>query len=555
MTTEGCWAQPAFAHLGRIQHDLAVTNLRDLFAHHPGRTDRFSVDAARWHFDYSRHLVTDDVVATLCDLARQCGVGEHTAAMFGGATVNTTEQRAALHAALRLPATASVEINGEDAVAQIHGVLADMARFADAVRNGTWTGATGKRIRHVVNVGIGGSDLGPAMATSALAPFADPAITVDFVSNVDDHDLREVLARVDPAATLFIVVSKTFTTVETMTNARSARAWLVDHLGDVSVVGRHMVAVSANAGAVAAFGIDPDNMFDMWDWVGGRYSVASAVGLAVMVAIGPDRHADLLAGMHAMDTHFLTAPFEANLPVLMGMLGVWYRNLWGWPTTAVMPYDARLARFPAYLQQLSMESLGKSVTVSGQPVPGDTGPVVWGEPGTNGQHSFFQLLHQGTTVVPVDFIVVARGASDVGDHRRLLVANALAQSAALAFGRTATEVAATGTPAGLVAHRVMPGNRPSGVLWTDELTPFTLGSLVALYEHAVFTEAVVWGINPFDQWGVELGKELAGGIAEALAGGPTDNLDASTVALVDRYRRAHGDGGGDGSGPAPADSV
>jgi glucose-6-phosphate isomerase len=535
MSTPQLRHQPAYSAVADHHAAIAGMSLRTMFADDPDRSANFGMQGCGWHLDVSRNLITSDTLALLFSLAQQCGLPDRITDMFAGAPVNTTEGRAALHVALRMPRNERLVVDGVDVVAQVHEVLDHMASFATAVRSGTWTGFTGHKVRHVVNIGIGGSDLGPVMACGALAPYADSDISMHFVSNVDDNDLGGVLRTVDPACTLFIVASKSFTTSETMANARSARRWLVEALGDEAAVARHMVAVSTNAEAVAAFGIDTGNMFGFWDWVGGRYSLASAIGLSTMIAVGPDNHADMLAGMHAMDEHFRTEAWPGNLPVVMGMLGVWYRNFFHADTTGVMPYDARLARFPAYVQQLAMESNGKRVTVDGDAVDHATAAVVWGEPGTNGQHSFFQLLHQGTMLVPVDFIVVANSPHPMGSHRDLLVANALAQSAALAFGRTADEVADAGTRADLVAHKVMPGNRPSNMLMAAELTPYSLGALVALYEHVVFTQAVVWGVNPFDQWGVELGKDLAGGIAAAINGDDTPQLDPSTAALVSRY--------------------
>jgi len=454
--------------------------------------------------------------------------------MLRGEHVNRTENRPALHVALRMPRGRSLVVDGRDVVRDVHEVLDRMAAFADRVRSGEWRGQTGERIRAVVNIGIGGSDLGPAMAYEALREFSDRELTVRFVSNVDATDLVEKLRGLDPAATLVIVSSKTFTTVETMTNARGARQWLLDGLGgDGAAIAKHVVAVSTNLEAVAEFGIDPANAFGFWDWVGGRYSMDSAIGLSTMVAIGPEGFRDMLAGFHAVDEHFAGAPLERNLPVLMGLLGVWYRDFFGTQTHAVLPYEQYLARFPAYLQQLVMESNGKRVTLDGNPVDAGTAPVVWGEPGTNGQHSFHQLLHQGTVLVPADIIAFARASNPLGEHQDLLLANALAQAQALAFGRTPEELGAGGVPERLVPHKAMPGDRPSTFLLLERLTPFALGSLVALYEHVVFTQGAIWGIDSFDQWGVELGKELAVALAPAVtAGTPDASADGSTARLV-----------------------
>jgi glucose-6-phosphate isomerase len=489
--------------------------------------------------DYSKQRVTEETMALLLAVARRAGVAERRDAMFAGEHINTSEDRAVLHVALRMPAGSRLVVDGQDVVAEVHRVLGRMRAFSERVRGGEWRGHTGRRISAVVNIGIGGSDLGPAMATAALADYASPEITSRFVSNIDPLDLWSKTADLDPAATLFVVSSKTFTTLETLTNARAARQWLLEGLGaGEEAVARHFVAVSTNAKEVAAFGIDPENMFEFWDWVGGRYSFDSAIGLSLMVAIGSERFDELLGGFRAIDEHFATAPFEENLPVIAGMLNVLNRDLLGAQTHAVLPYSERLARFPAYLQQLTMESNGKSVRRDGSPVTLDTGEIVWGEPGTNGQHAFYQLLHQGTTFVPADFIAFANPTHELGDQHDLLAANCFAQSSVLALGRTADEVAAEGTPAHLVAHKVMPGNRPSSTILAPVLSPSTLGQLVALYEHTVFTEGVVWGIDSFDQWGVELGKVMAGRLAPALTGtGEIDaDLDASTAGLVELYR-------------------
>jgi glucose-6-phosphate isomerase len=516
-------------------HHAAVRDrhLRDLFADDPGRVQRLSLEAAGIHADLSKHRVTAETVGLLLDLAAERGVAERRDAMLRGEHVNRTEDRPALHVALRMPRGRSLLVDGVDVVREAHDVLDRMASLADRVRSGEWRGHTGKRMRAVVNIGIGGSDLGPAMAYEALRAYSDRDLTVRFVSNVDATDLVEGLRDLDPAETLVIVSSKTFTTVETMTNAHGARQWLLDALGDEAAVARHVVAVSTNLEAVAAFGIDPSNAFGFWDWVGGRYSMDSAIGLSTMVAIGPERFRELLAGFHALDVHFAEAPLGRNLPVLMGLLGVWYRDFFGAQTHAVLPYEQYLRRFPAYLQQLVMESNGKRVTLEGDRVSVDTAPVVWGEPGTNGQHSFHQLLHQGTALVPVDIVAFASSLNPLGSHHDLLLANALAQAQALAFGRTAEELWAAGVPDDLVPHKEMPGNRPSTFLLMARLTPFALGSLVALYEHVVFTQGVVWGIDSFDQWGVELGKELAQRLAPAVAEAQGDaGLDPSTQALL-----------------------
>ncbi len=531
--------RPAFRALEAHHAELAGRHLRQLFADDPGRGERLTAEGAGVHLDYSKNRVTDETVALLVELAEQSGLAGRRAAMFSGERINVSEGRSVLHVALRMPKGASLVVDGRDVVADVHEVLDHMARFADDVRSGSWLGHTGRPIRNVVNIGIGGSDLGPVMAYEALRPFSRRDLVFRFVSNVDGTDVVEATRDLDPEATLFIVSSKTFTTAETLENARSARAWLLDRLGDEAAVARHFVAISTNAEGVAQFGIDPANMFGFWDWVGGRYSMDSAIGLSTMLAIGPGHFGELLAGFHAMDEHFAEAPLAANVPALLGLLAVWYRDLFGCQSIAVLPYDQYLKRFPAYLQQLAMESNGKHVTLGGEHVDADTGPVYWGEPGTNGQHSFYQLLHQGTTIVPVDLIAVARSQNPLGPHHDMLVSNVLAQAEALAFGRTADEVRAEGVPEAVVPHKVMEGNRPSNLLMVDELTPFALGSLVACYEHAVFTAGVVWGIDSFDQWGVELGKVLATRIlAELTAAGEPDLAhDSSTSALIRRYRR------------------
>ena len=525
---------PAWQALGRHHGAVRDLRLRDLFAADARRAERLSFEAAGIHADLSKHRITAETVELLLALARERRVAEHRDAMLRGEHVNRTENRPAFHVALRMPRGRSLVVDGRDVVRDVHEVLDRMAAFADRVRSGEWRGRTGERIRAVVNIGIGGSDLGPAMAYEALRESSDRELTVRFVSNVDATDLVEKLRGLDPAATLVIVSSKTFTTVETMTNARGARQWLLDGLGgDGAAIAKHVVAVSTNLEAVAEFGIDPANAFGFWDWVGGRYSMDSAIGLSTMVAIGPEGFHDMLAGFHAVDEHFAGAPLERNLPVLMGLLGVWYRDFFGTQTHAVLPYEQYLARFPAYLQQLVMESNGKRVTLDGDPVDAGTAPVVWGEPGTNGQHSFHQLLHQGTVLVPADIIAFARASNPLGEHQDLLLANALAQAQALAFGRTPEELRAGGVPERLVPHKAMPGDRPSTFLLLERLTPFALGSLVALYEHVVFTQGAIWGIDSFDQWGVELGKELAVALAPAVtAGTPDASADGSTARLV-----------------------
>ena len=523
---------------------LAGVHLRDLFAAEPGRGEALTLEAGDVYLDYSKNRLTGETVRLLCAVAERAGLAGAIDAMFAGRRLNVTEDRAVLHVALRAAPGESFSVDGVDVVPDVHAVLDRMAGFCDEVRSGAWRGATGAPIRDVVNIGIGGSDLGPAMAYEALRPWSDPARRFRFVSNIDGADLAEALSGLDPATTLFVVCSKTFTTLETLTNAASARAWLVGRLGEEAVA-RHFVAVSTNSAKVAEFGIDPANMFGFWDWVGGRYSFDSAVGLSLMLAIGPGHFRDMLTGFRTMDTHFRGAPFERNMPVLLGLIGCWYSNFFDAETSAVLPYSHDLRRFPAYLQQLDMESNGKSVDRDGRPVRLQTGPVVWGEPGTNGQHAFFQLLHQGTRLVPADFIGFARPARPDGArparHHHLLMANFVAQTEALAFGKAAEEVAAEGVPAPLVPHRTFPGNRPTNTILAPELTPSVLGQLVALYEHKVFTQGVVWNVNSFDQWGVELGKVLAGRIAAELDGDGDDAAtaahDSSTASLLRRYRR------------------
>jgi glucose-6-phosphate isomerase len=527
-------------HFESIRH----RHLRQLFAEDPDRGTKMTVTAADLYLDYSKHRATDETLSALMALARRAGVEEHRDAMFAGRHINTTEDRAVLHVVLRMPRGARLEVDGQDVVAGVHQVLDRMGEVAESIRSGQWTGYTGRRISAVVNIGIGGSDLGPAMAYEALRDYAIPDIECRFVSNIDPVDLYHKTHDLDPATTLFVVSSKTFTTLETLTNAAAARRWLLDGLGTgEEAVAHHFVAVSTNEVAVKEFGIDPANMFGFWDWVGGRYSYDSAIGFSLMVAIGPGAFADMLAGFHAMDEHFAHAPLEANMPVIQGMLNVWYNNLFGAETHAVLPYSQRLARFPAYLQQLTMESNGKSVRRDGSPVSGQTGEIFWGEPGTNGQHAFYQLIHQGTKLIPADFVGFAESTQEAGQQQDLLMSNCFAQTKALAFGRTAAEVAADGTPPDVVAHKVMPGNHPSSTILAPKLTPSVLGQLVALYEHTVFTEGTIWGIDSFDQWGVELGKVMAKQLAPSLSDPGAPDLggqDGSTAALVRRYRALRG---------------
>ncbi len=530
--------RPAFQALETHQHALADVHLRELFAADPARGTRLTAEAAGLYLDYSKHRVTDETLGLLIQLAEESGLRERIDAMFRGDRINVTENRAVLHTALRLPRNATLVVDGQDVVAEAHEVLDRMGAFADRVRSGDWLGHTGKRIVNVVNIGIGGSDLGPVMAYEALRHYTNRDMTFRFVSNVDGTDISEATRVLDPAETLFIVSSKTFTTLETLTNAHSARAWLLAGLGgDEAAVARHFVAVSTNAAEVETFGIDTANMFGFWDWVGGRYSMDSAIGLSTMLAVGPEEFAALLAGFHELDEHFRTAPFVRNLPVLMGLLAVWYRNFFGAQTVVVLPYDQYLKRFPAYLQQLTMESNGKRVTLEGVEVDYETGAVFWGEPGTNGQHSFYQLIHQGTLLIPCDFIGFSRSLNPLGDHHDILTANLLAQTEALAFGKTAAEVEAEGTAPELVPHRTFPGNRPSSTILAEKLTPRLLGALVALYEHSVFTQGVIWDVDSFDQWGVELGKVLAKRIIPELSSDAAPEHDSSTNALIERYRR------------------
>ncbi len=530
--------RPAWSSLQTESANLQATTLRDLFAADPRRVDQLTFEACGVVADLSKHRVTAGTITDLVALAEQSGLRAHIDAMFAGEHINTSEDRAVLHVALRAPSDDIITTDGANVVPGVHEVLDRMATFANAIRSGAFKGHTGQSISAVVNIGIGGSDLGPVMAYEALRFYSDRRLTMRFVSNVDATDFVEATHDLDPERTLFIISSKTFTTLETMTNAHSARQWLLDSIGDEAAIARHFVAVSTNAEEVAKFGIDTDNMFGFWDWVGGRYSMDSAIGLSTMIAIGPDNFESMLAGFHDMDEHFRTTPFERNLPVLMGLLAVWYRNFFGCQTIAVLPYSQYLKRFPAYLQQLTMESNGKHVTLEGVDVDVDTGAVYWGEPGTNGQHSFYQLLHQGTTMVPVDFIGFAKTNNPLGDHHDILMSNVFAQAQALAFGRSAAEIESEGVPASVVPHKVMPGNRPSTVLLSDLLTPYRLGSLIALYEHNVFTQGAIWGIDSFDQWGVELGKKLAQAIIPQLTStiDPALDHDASTNSLITRYR-------------------
>ncbi len=543
MTPAPLRQRPAWRALEAHAESIGHLHLRELFADDPDRGRRLRAQAAGFYLDYSKNRVTDETMGLLGQLAIESDLAGRRDAMMRGEHVNVSEDRAVLHVALRMPRDASLIVDGVDVVDEVHSVLARMADFATRVRSGQWRGFTGRTIKNVVNIGIGGSDLGPVMAYEALRFYSRRDMTFHFVSNVDSDDFVEAVRDLDAAETLFIVSSKTFTTTETLTNARSARAWLLAQLGDDAAVAKHFVAVSTNAQQVAAFGIDTANMFEFWDWVGGRYSMTSAIGLSTMLAIGPDAHADLLAGFHAMDEHFRLAPFEENLPVLMGLIAVWNRNFLGCPTVGVLPYEQYLKRLPAYLQQLTMESNGKHVTLDGTDVEYDTGPVYWGEPGTNGQHSFYQLIHQGTSIIPVDIIGFARSLNPLGDHHDILSANVFAQAEALAFGKTEAEVRRDAGPEGVVAHRVMEGNRPSNVLLGDVLTPRLLGSLIALYEHSVFTQGTIWGIDSFDQWGVELGKALASAIVPELTGdAPALRHDSSTNALIEHYRALNGRG-------------
>jgi glucose-6-phosphate isomerase len=531
--------RPEWAALQEHYRTIKEVHLRQLFADDPKRGERLTAEAVGLYFGYSKHRITDETIRLLVQLAEACGLRERIEGMFRGDKINLTEDRAVLHVALRAPKGQSIVVDGEDVVPQVHAVLDRMADFANRVRSGAWIGYTGKRIRHVINIGIGGSDLGPVMAYEALKAYSARDMTFRFVSNVDGTDFAEATRDLDPAETLFILSSKTFTTLETMTNAHTARDWSLRALGDPKAVAKHFVAVSTNAAEVAKFGIDTANMFGFWDWVGGRYSMDSAIGLSTMIAIGPEHFRAMLAGFHAMDEHFRTAPFERNLPVLMGLLAIWYNDFFGAQTVAVLPYDQYLKRFPAYLQQLTMESNGKHVTLDGACVDYETGPIFWGEPGTNGQHSFYQLIHQGTKLIPCDFIGFAQTLNRLGQHHDLLMANVFAQTEALAFGKSAAEVKAEGTPDWLVPHRTFEGNRPTSTILAERLTPEALGTLVALYEHSVFTQGAIWHIDSFDQWGVELGKVLASRIIPELesAGEPALAHDSSTNALIRRYRK------------------
>jgi glucose-6-phosphate isomerase len=513
-------------------------HLRTLFELDPGRGERFGLETEGLYLDYSKNRITDETIELLINLANESGLAHQRDRMFRGDHINRSEDRAVLHVALRMPSTSSLVVDGVDVVRDVHAVLERMSQFSRRIRSGEWKGHTGLPIRNVVNIGIGGSDLGPVMAYEALRFYSDRALTFRFVSNVDATDLSEAVRDLNAAETLFIVSSKTFGTLETLTNARSARDWLVGELGDASAVAEHFVAVSTNSEEVSAFGINTTNMFELWDWVGGRYSMDSAIGLSTMIAIGPEQFYEMLAGFHAMDEHFRTAPIEVNMPALLGLLALWNRDFLGFPTVGVMPYDQYLKRLPAYLQQLTMESNGKHVTIEGESVDYPTGAIYWGEPGTNGQHSFFQMMHQGTTIIPVDLIGFAKSLNPIGDHHDILTSNVFAQAEALAFGKTDDEVRAEGTDEHIVAHRVMEGNRPSNVLLAEVLTPRLLGLIIALYEHSVFTQGAIWGIDSFDQWGVELGKVLAAQITPELQAidEPALTHDSSTNALISRYR-------------------
>ena len=532
--------RPAWKALEAHYHQVRELHLRKLFGDDPGRGKRMTAEAVGLYLDYSKNRITDQTLKLLLQLAEESGLRARIDSMFRGEKINLTEKRAVLHVALRAPKGAVIVVDGENVVPQVHAVLDQMANFSGRVRSGAWLGHTGKRIRNVINIGIGGSDLGPVMAYEALKHYSERAMTFRFVSNVDGTDFAEAVQDLDPSETLFIISSKTFTTLETMTNAHTARNWSLAGLGDdEKAVARHFVAVSTNAEGVAKFGIDTANMFEFWDWVGGRYSLDSAIGLSTMLAIGPDNFRAMLDGFHQMDEHFRTTPFAGNLPVLMGLLTVWYNNFFGAQTVAVLPYEQYLKRFPAYLQQLTMESNGKHVTLDGTEVAYQTGPIYWGEPGTNGQHSFYQLIHQGTRLIPCDFIAFGQPLNPLGRHHDILLANVFAQSEALAFGKTAEQVKAEGTPDWLVPHRVFQGNRPSNTILAERLTPETLGKLVALYEHSVFTQGTIWSINSFDQWGVEIGKALAQRIIPEVESQEEPRLghDSSTNTLIQRYRK------------------
>src|SRR5580692_11285176 len=538
MPTTPLRQRPAWKALEQHHHEIGERNLRELFAADPERGERLTAEAAGLYLDYSKNRVTDETLRLLVALAEESGMPEHRDAMFRGDHINVSENRAVLHVALRMPEGEHLEVDGVDVVAQVHEVLGRMADFANRVRSGDWKGYTGKPIKNVINVGIGGSDLGPVMAYEALKHYATRDITFRFVSNVDSTDFVEATRDLDAEETLFIISSKTFGTLETLTNATSARDWVVSALGSEDAVAKHFVAVSTNAERVAKFGIDTANMFGFWDWVGGRYSMDSAIGLSNMIALGPEGFGEMLAGFHEMDEHFRTTPLERNLPVLMGLLAVWYRDFFGLQSYGVMPYEQYLKRFPAYLQQLTMESNGKHVTLTGEHVSYDTGAVYWGEPGTNGQHSFYQLIHQGTTMIPVDLIGFGKALNPIRDHHDILSSNVFAQAQALAFGKTEAEVRAEGTPEHVVPHRVMEGNRPSNVILAEILTPRILGALVALYEHSVFTQGTIWDVDSFDQWGVELGKVLAVKIIPELTSvtAPAPDHDSSTNTLIRKYR-------------------
>jgi len=536
LSNESAAWQALTAHYQQIKD----VHLRRLFAEDPGRGERLTAEGAGLYLDYSKNRITDETMRLLLRLAQERGVAERRDAMFRGEKINITEKRAVLHVALRAPKGEKIVVDGEDVVPAVHEVLDRMAAFSERIRSGEWKGHTGKPIKNVINIGIGGSDLGPVMAYEALRHYSRRDMTFRFVSNVDGTDFAEATHDLDAEETLFIISSKTFTTLETMTNAHTARDWALKKLGDAKAVAKHFVAVSTNAEEVTKFGIDTANMFGFWDWVGGRYSMDSAIGLSTMLAVGPDNFKKLLAGFHSIDEHFRTAPFEKNLPVLMGLLSVWYNDFFDAQTVAVLPYDQYLKRFPAYLQQLTMESNGKHVTLSGEHVTYETGPIFWGEPGTNGQHSFYQLIHQGTKLIPCDFIGFAKTLNPLGNHHDLLMANVFAQTEALAFGKTAEEVKAEGTPDWLVPHRVFEGNRPTNTILMEELTPEALGKLVALYEHSVFTQGAIWQIDSFDQWGVELGKVLAKRIIGELEGPASGKHDSSTNTLIARYKKQRG---------------
>ncbi len=535
--------RPAWKGLEEHYQQTRGLHMRTLFAEDTGRGERFATEAVGIYLDYSKNRVTDETIRLLLELAASSGLRERIDAMFRGEKINVTENRAVLHVALRAPRDESIVVDGENVVPQVHAVLDKMTDFSNRVRGGEWKGYTGKRMRNIINIGIGGSDLGPHMAYDALQYYSDRNLTVRFVSNVDGNEFVEATRDLDPAETLFIVSSKTFTTLETLTNARSAREWCVRALGSEQAVAKHFVAVSTNAKEVEKFGIDTANMFEFWDWVGGRYSYDSSIGLSLMIAIGPEQFREMLAGFHAMDEHFRTTPFERNLPVLLGLIGIWYNNFFGAETVAILPYDYYLGRLPAYLQQLDMESNGKHVDLEGRQVDYQTGPIIWGQPGTNGQHAFYQLIHQGTKLIPCDFIGFCQALNPLGRHRDLLMANFFAQTEALAFGKTAEEVAADGVPAFQVPHRTFEGNRPTNTILTERLTPETLGKIIALYEHKVFVQGTIWNINSFDQWGVELGKVLANRIIPELESAEEPKLahDSSTNTLIRRYRRLRGE--------------